>query len=191
MLFRSGLRVGDRLAIHLGNRVEFIDVLLAAVKLGVLLVPVNILYREREIAHILGDAEPVAVVTSADLAGYLPSLTPAWDIDAAAVEAASYSSDRVRATLDGESPALIVYTSGTTGRSKGAVLTHNNCLANTSTLITCWHLTHRDRYLAVLPLFHVHGLGNGVFCWLASGSRMRLVERFEIARAAEIGRAHV
>ena len=64
----------------------------------------------------------------------------------------------------------IVYTSGTTGRSKGAVLTHNNFAANAAALLTCWRITSADRYLAVLPLFHVHGLGNGV-CALA---RLRL-----------------
>ena len=181
-----GLRAGDRLAIHLSNRVEFIDVLLACVKLGVIVVPINILYREREIAHILHDAEPSAVVTSATLAEFLPVGTTTWDVDAVVLQSAEHSSDRVRSALDGESTALIVYTSGTTGRSKGAVLTHNNCLANTANLLTCWHLTSADRFLAVLPLFHVHGLGNGVFSWLTSGSRMRLLERFEASRAQAV-----
>ena len=64
-LFESrGLRAGDRLAIHLANRIEFVDVLLACLRLGVVLVPINVLYREREIAHILADAAPAAVVTT-------------------------------------------------------------------------------------------------------------------------------
>lgn len=66
------------------------------------------------------------------------------------------------------------------------MLTHNNFLTNTANLIACWQITAADRYLAVLPLFHVHGLGNGVCVWLASGCRMRLVERFEHARAAAL-----
>ena len=73
-----------------------------------------------------------------------------------------------RPAIDGDAPAAIVYTSGTTGRSKGAVLTHNNFAANAAALVTCWRITSADRYLAVLPLFHVHGLGNGVCAWLAS-----------------------
>jgi malonyl-CoA/methylmalonyl-CoA synthetase len=91
-----------------------------------------------------------------------------------------------RLVLDGDAPAAIVYTSGTTGRSKGAVLSHNNFLANTTSIVSCWRITDRDRYLAVLPLFHVHGLGNGVCSWLASGCRMRLVDRFDHRRAAEL-----
>ncbi len=61
-------------------------------------------------------------------------------------------------------------------------------LANTVNLVTCWRITASDRYLAVLPLFHVHGLANGLMTWLASGCRMRLVERFDAQRAAELVR---
>src|SRR5262249_20725125 len=81
--------------------------------------------------------------------------------------------------LDGDDPALIIYTSGTTGSAKGAVLTHNSLAANGVTLTTVWRISETDRYLAMLPLFHVHGLGNGIHAWLISGCRMRLVERFD------------
>jgi malonyl-CoA/methylmalonyl-CoA synthetase len=85
--------------------------------------------------------------------------------------------------MTGRTPAAIVYTSGTTGRAKGAVLTHGNLAANARTLVEAWRMTAADRYLAVLPLFHVHGLGNGVCSWLASGCRMRLADRFEHDKA--------
>ena len=87
--------------------------------------------------------------------------------------------------LDGDSPAAIVYTSGTTGTSKGAILTHNNFAANALNLLACWQITEADRFLLALPLFHVHGLANGLHCWLMSGFRMRLLERFEHQKAAE------
>jgi malonyl-CoA/methylmalonyl-CoA synthetase len=79
---------------------------------------------------------------------------------------------------EGDSPAALVYTSGTTGRSKGAILTHNNFAANAVNLLTCWQMTAADRLLLALPLFHVHGLGNGLHTWLACGYRVRLLERF-------------
>jgi malonyl-CoA/methylmalonyl-CoA synthetase len=79
---------------------------------------------------------------------------------------------------EGDSPAALVYTSGTTGRSKGAILTHNNFAANAVNLVTCWQMTAADRLLLSLPLFHVHGLGNGLHTWLACGHRLRLLERF-------------
>ena len=155
-----GFVKGDRLCVYLANRIELIDLFLACVKLGVIFVPINILYREREIAHITGDAEPRAVVTADEL----------------------FSSDdaqRPEAQLDGSTPAAIIYTSGTTGASKGAVLTHDNFLANTVNILTCWQISDRDRFLLPLPLFHIHALGNGLHAWLGSGCRMRLLERFD------------
>ena len=157
-----GFTKDDRLCVYLGNRIELIDIYLACVKLGVVFVPINILYRDREIAHITNDAEPRLTITEAEL----PQLT-------------SDREDRPIADLDGGTPAAIIYTSGTTGASKGAALTHNNFAANAVNLLTTWQITDRDRFLLALPLFHIHALGNGLHCWLASGCRMRLLERFD------------
>jgi malonyl-CoA/methylmalonyl-CoA synthetase len=161
-----GLARGDRVAVYLANRIELIDIYLACAKLGVIFVPVNILYRDREIAHITNDAEPRFVITESEL----PALF---------AEAANARSDRPNEDLDGDTPAAIIYTSGTTGASKGAVLTHNNFLANAINLLTMWQISEGDRFLLALPLFHIHALGNGLHCWLGSGCRMRLLERFD------------
>jgi malonyl-CoA/methylmalonyl-CoA synthetase len=186
LLRARGLRGGDRLAFLLPNRVEVIDLWLACSRLGIVVVPINVLYREREIRHILGDAEPIAVVTSAALAGALPEGTARWDVAALTAEASGPPAASPTVIVDADTPAALVYTSGTTGASKGAVLTHGNFVANALALTECWRITSADRYLAALPLFHVHGLGNGLHCWLASGCHMRLVERFDHARAAEL-----
>jgi malonyl-CoA/methylmalonyl-CoA synthetase len=77
-----------------------------------------------------------------------------------------------------------VYTSGTTGQPKGAVLTRNNLAANAENLVTCWKISQNDRLLLALPLFHVHGLANGLHCWLSSGCRLRLETRFDHTAAA-------
>ena len=198
VLESRGLRAGDRLAVQLPNRVEFLEVFLACLRLGVTFVPVNVLYREREVRHIVGDAEPAAVVTTPALAGLVPGGTPTWDVDLlAALSCRGASGDEGSAEaanpsgpvqpeslgMTAATPAAIVYTSGTTGRAKGAVLSHGNLAANARALVEAWRITAEDRYLAVLPLFHVHGLGNGVCSWLASGCRMRLVERFEHDKA--------
>jgi malonyl-CoA/methylmalonyl-CoA synthetase len=186
LLTGRGLSRGDRLGFFLPNCVEFIDLFLACVKLGVIVVPINVLYREREITHILTDAEPKAVATTAELAPFLPANTPSWDIAELSTAASAQDAARVRTPLDGDDPTAIVYTSGTTGRSKGAILTHNNFAANAVNIAACWRITESDRYLAVLPLFHVHGLGNGLHAWLTAGCRMRMVERFDISRAADL-----
>jgi malonyl-CoA/methylmalonyl-CoA synthetase len=186
LLRARGLQAGDRLAVQLANRLEFLDLYLGCLRLGAVFVPINVLYREREVAHIVADAEPRAVVTTPELAPLVPAGTAAWDVDELAKAGASRVSEAAGAGAPGgdapgdEAPAAIVYTSGTTGRAKGAVLTHGNLAANALTLVDAWRITAADRYLAVLPLFHVHGLGNGVGCWLASGCRMRLVERFDV-----------
>ena len=183
VLRRRGLTAGDRVAVYLPNRVEFVDLFLACIRSGLVLVPINVLYREREIAHIVADAEPALIVSNTDQRAFFPEGSPFVDVGDLVGEAAATEPAIDRPPLDGDAPAAIVYTSGTTGRSKGAVLTHNNLAANATALVTCWRITSDDRYLAVLPLFHVHGLGNGICSWLISGCRMRLVERFEAARA--------
>lgn len=185
LLASRGLKTGDRLCVYLANCVEMIDLYLACVKLGVIFVPINILYRERELAHILADAEPAAIVSATELQipGHIWNL-PLWKPADLTLEAAAFPNLRPRVTLDGDAPAGIIYTSGTTGVSKGAVLTHNNFAANALNLLACWQISRTDRFLLTLPLFHVHGLGNGLHCWLISGCRMRLLERFEHQKAA-------
>jgi malonyl-CoA/methylmalonyl-CoA synthetase len=176
-LRERGIGPGDRLCVYLANCVEMIDLYLACLKLGAIFVPINILYRDREIAHIVEDAEPKAVVTR----GALETNAPVWRVSELPGDAPPLD---VRAELDGAAPAALVYTSGTTGASKGAILTHNNFAANAINLLTCWQMTPADRLLLALPLFHVHALGNGLHCWLIGGFRMSLLERFERERAA-------
>src|SRR5471030_626742 len=180
LLARRGLKAGDRLSVYLANCVEIIDIYLACVKLGVIFVPINILYRGREIAHILSDAEPRAVIAES----VIESPVPVWTRSDVIQGAASMPDERPSAALHGDSPVGIIYTSGTTGVSKGAILTHNNFAVNALNLLTCWQIAEADRLLLALPLFHVHGLGNGIHCWLMSGCRMRLLERFEHQKAA-------
>jgi len=184
LLRQRGLAAGDRLAFFLANRIEIIDLWLAGVKLGLIIVPINVLYRERELKHILADAEPFAVVTSRDLAAFVPEGVQRWDVDELTAEAATFPAERIAVEATADTPVSLIYTSGTTGASKGAVLTQGNFASNAGALISAWRFTAADRYLCTLPLFHVHGLANGIHCWLASGCHLRLTERFEHAKAA-------
>jgi malonyl-CoA/methylmalonyl-CoA synthetase len=173
VLAARGVGRGERLCVHLSNSVEMIELFLACVKCGVIFVPINILYREREVAHIVCDAQPKMFI---DGANFLEIMSEAARLGEQA---------RTPILLDGDDTAALVYTSGTTGTSKGAVLTHNNFAANALNLITCWQITRGDRLLPPLPLFHVHGLANGLCCWLISGCRLRLLERFEHQKGIE------
>ena len=180
LLAARGLKPGDRICVYLVNSIETIDFFLACAKLGLVFVPINILYRDREISHILGDAEPSAVVTDAKIDTSLP----VWTRAELARDAEKMPIARPAASFDDQHAAGIIYTSGTTGASKGAVLSHRNFSANALTLLDAWQITDADRLLLALPLFHIHGLGNGLCCWLASGCRMRLLERFEHQKAS-------
>ena len=183
-LAARGVVAGDRLCVHLANGVGFIDLFLACTRRGVIMVPINILYRVLELQHIVADAEPKATVVHAGSDAAYPAGATLWTIDELEAAAASQSPRRPASEADDRSPALIIYTSGTTGKAKGAVLTHGNLIANGKVLVDAWRITDADRYLAVLPLFHVHGLANGVHSWLISGCRMRLCERFDQKEAA-------
>ena len=191
VLADRGIARGSRLAFLLPNRVAIIDLWLACVKLGAIVVPINVLYQSREIAHIVGDAEPVAVVTTADRVDNFASGVETWDVedldrDARALTAVFARPAIVHDTVcHADTPLALVYTSGTTGASKGAILTHGNFAANALVLTAAWAMNATDRLLNTLPLFHVHGLGNALHCWLLSGCHMKLVTRFEAARAAE------
>lgn len=178
-LLSKSLVSGDRICVYLENCVEMIDLYLACVKTGIIFVPVNILYKEREITHILNDANPKLLIADVPVPGDFPALQLSDLIQ----ELKNHSNIAVKIRTTGDSPAALVYTSGTTGASKGAILTHNNFISNGLNLITCWQITDNDRFLLALPLFHVHSLANGVHCWLMSGCTMRLLVRFEHQKA--------
>lgn len=145
----------------------------------------NILYRDRELGHIIRDADPVAVVAQSLKEAAVPAGSKVWTVAELRADAATRPVTLDGSNVCGKTPALIVYTSGTTGTPKGAVLTHNNLAFNATTLVDYWRVTDRDRFFLTLPLFHLHGLGMGLHCWLASGCLMRLQERFDHQTAAQ------
>ena len=185
LLRARGLKPGDRLAFFLQNRPEVIDLWLAAAKTGLTLVPVNVLYRERELRHLLADSAPTAIVTSRDLGEFIPAgIARTWDVDELNQAARSLSPERTISPSTAETPLALIYTSGTTGASKGAVLTHGNFLSNGAALTSAWKFSPADRLLCALPLFHVHGLANAIHCWLLSSCHLVLAERFDHTQAA-------
>lgn len=177
-LRESGFERADRLAVYLPNCVELIAAYIGCVKAAIIFTPINVLYREREIEHIVDDAEPKALLTNRELSANVPSGSNVWCAEDVMADVGQRPADFSAEGVEGDSLAALVYTSGTTGRSKGAALTHNNFAANATALNTCWRMSAQDRMLLALPLFHVHGLGNGLHTWLSSGYRVRLLERF-------------
>ncbi len=184
-LVGRGLRSGDRIALFCENRLAFVYAYLAALRLGAIVVPVNVLYRASDLAHVLNDADVALVLASAETAPHLAQLNAPPVVTAEAIEA--WADDRATVPLalpvlpEPDAPALIVYTSGTTGRSKGAVLTHANLAAIAAQVVTAWRWTARDTLAIALPLFHVHGLCAALNGTLTCGGRLLLAKRFDAA----------
>jgi malonyl-CoA/methylmalonyl-CoA synthetase len=193
-LAAQGLGKGDRVAFFLGNRAEFVIAYLAVIRLGAVMVPINLAYRRREIAHMLQDAEPRMMITERSLLPILDeleegdrrSLERVLLAEELAEELAGLRADPGRLNppvVGGSDAAMLLYTSGTTGRSKGAIITHDNVLATVTGLLAAWAWEPADALLLTLPLFHTHGLVVGLHCALAAGATVLLRRRFAAAEA--------
>jgi malonyl-CoA/methylmalonyl-CoA synthetase len=191
-LAAQGLEKGDRVAFFLGNRPEFVIAYLAVIRLGAVMVPINLAYRQREIVHMLGDAEPRLLITERSL---LPILDELEERDRRSLQRVILAEelDDLEADAEGlawpvvggSDPAMLLYTSGTTGRSKGAVITHDNVLATMTGLLAAWAWEPADALLLTLPLFHTHGLVVGLHCALAAGATVLLRRRFDAAEVVD------
>ncbi|QUH03087.1 long-chain-fatty-acid--CoA ligase [Saccharopolyspora erythraea] len=195
-----GVRPGDRIAVMCLNGLEAVETYLASVRLGAICVPVNFRLVAGEVAYLLGDCEPAAVVADADLAPTVDAALAAApsahtclligghgdrDYERAVRES---TPDIPEATVDIQDPAFIMYTSGTTGRPKGAVLTHSNLLMHAFSSITHLGAPADDRVgLSGAPLFHIAGLG-AVSTNLLLGGRSVLVRsgRFDPAEMVDL-----
>lgn len=186
----AGLLRGDRILMSASASVDLVVAHVAALRAGLVVVPMNGAYREREVAHIVGDARPAAaVVDDFDRARWIAAAAPQVLILGPSVELP----DGDAPTLDASVPddlALLGYTSGTTGAPKGAMLTHGNLLATVEALRIAWRWTGDDRLVLALPLFHAHGLCVGLHGTLLCGGSAVLLPRFDIDSVLDSARDH-
>ena len=176
---RAGLQAGDRVVMSAATSVELVVAHVAALRSGLVVVPVNGAYRGREIRHIVDDCAPASCVVDADRTDlFAEAVTAGCVVTTAAVDLPDGDAPALdRATSD--DVALLCYTSGTTGAPKGAMLTHGNALASCEALRLAWRWTAADRLVLALPLFHVHGLGVGLHGTLLCGASAVLLPRFD------------
>lgn len=163
-LAERGVGMGDRVALLMTNRPEFVDVMLAANALGAIAVPLNFRLAPGEVAYVLEDSGAALVVADAPLAPLAraanadPLLVVGEDYDSAV---ASASDTLPHVEIDENDVAVIMYTSGTTGRPKGAMLTHLNLLMQAITIIRTSKVFDTDEVVLInVPLFHIAGVGN-------------------------------
>lgn len=183
-----GGRTGERIVVQVEKSPENVLLYLAAQRLGMVYVPLNTAYTAGELEYFLGDAEPVIVVCRpADeagvraLAGRARVVTLGTDatgslLDDIPTEVAPVA-ERAPSDL-----AAILYTSGTTGRSKGAMLTHGNLLSNAETLHALWRWSEEDVLIHILPIYHVHGLFVAIHGALLAGATVLFHRGFDPAR---------
>lgn len=181
VLKNHGVGVGDRVVVQAAKSPQCLALYLATIRIGAVYVPLNTAYTSDELAYFLQDAQPqlfvggeaheaiASLTLQADGSGTFPTA-----VDAEQATAPIHPSDT-------DTLAAILYTSGTTGRSKGAMLSHGNLLSNARALSEAWGWRHDDVLLHALPIFHVHGLFIASHCALLNGSAIEWMEKFDPA----------
>lgn len=192
-----GLQPGGRIAVQVDKSPEALLLYLASLRAGTVFLPLNPAYTQQEVEYFLNDAQPglfvcrpqfrEAALLLAAQSGVAHTLVLDENGRGSVIDLAAAQPD-VFETVQRhpEDMAAILYTSGTTGRSKGAMLTHGNLKSNAEALCQAWQFTGDDVLLHMLPIFHIHGLFVACNCTLLAGSAMLFEPRFEAQRAIEL-----
>jgi malonyl-CoA/methylmalonyl-CoA synthetase len=187
------LPAGSRVAVQTEKSIEAVMLYLAVLRAGFVYLPLNTAYQAAEVTHFVRDAEPAVVVCSGRNFGWFSQLafvagvTHVFTLDddhgGSLLQRAAHHGDQHEAAQREDSDlAVILYTSGTTGRSKGAMLTHGNMLSNAATLQSFWRWQPDDVLIHALPMFHIHGLFVALNGALLNGSTLRWLAKFDAAR---------
>lgn len=190
VLSGAGVVAGDRVAMQTEKSVEALALYLGCLRMGALFLPLNTAYTAAELDYFLSDAQPRVAVCTPGAEPALRALAETKDITLFTLDAAGGGSLAERAATaadDFESVpcgpddlAAMLYTSGTTGRSKGAMLSHDNLLSNADALVETWRFTSDDTLLHALPIFHAHGLFVAANVLLRVGGRMIFLPKFDL-----------
>ena len=194
-LVSAGCVAGDRVAAQVEKSATAVCLYLACLRAGLVYLPLNTGYQQRELSYFLTDAKPRVVVCSPDAMGSISAIaTPKMRVFTLDDRDQGSLINEIRSCFEDFKPvpvqegdlAAILYTSGTTGRSKGAMLTHGNLASNALTLAEYWGFSAADVLYHALPIYHVHGLFVAIHCVLLSGSRMWFCPRFDVKEALEL-----
>jgi len=183
VLAAAGIGRGDRVAVLLGNHASYLEAVFACARLGAIVVPLNNRLAPPELDVQLRDCSAVGLLAEAELAEKVPA-PPRFVLAADAYEdAIAAAPAQPVAEVSPDDPLMILYTSGTTGRPKGALLPHRKTLYNSLNAEIFFRLTPEDRVLVALPLFHSFGLNILSLPMLHVGGRVILQRRFDPERA--------
>ena len=188
VLADHGAKPGERVVVQVQKSPQALALYLACLRAGVILVPLNTAYTVAEVDYFIGDAKPTLIVGDGALTDRLETIAGERGMTLLTLDADGSGTLSTKAESAEELPVVprtaedlvaILYTSGTTGRSKGAMLSHENLLSNARSLVEGWRFTDRDVLLHALPIFHSHGLFVAINVTLAAGGSMIFVPRFD------------
>jgi malonyl-CoA/methylmalonyl-CoA synthetase len=201
VLTALGVTAGDRVAAQVPKSIEALMLYLAALRVGAVFLPLNTGYTPAEVETFLVDAGPRLFVCDPDAAAELRPVAEragarletlgVWrspDISAGTLADSGLAASTSFSTVprNADDLAALLYTSGTTGRSKGAMLTHENLRSNAEALMVIWHFTATDALLHALPIFHTHGLFVATNITLLAGCRMLFLPRFDVDEVLDL-----
>jgi len=185
-LVAAGCEPGDRVAVQVDKPWQVLPLYLGTLRAGLVYLPLNSAYQRGELEYFFADASPRVIVCAPERLGTIETIShgaTVLTLDAnggelwARAQASSATFKTVQRAPD--DLAAILYTSGTTGRSKGAMLTHRNLASNAVTLVSAWGFTRGDVLIHALPIYHVHGLFVALHCALLSGCRVLWMAKFD------------
>jgi malonyl-CoA/methylmalonyl-CoA synthetase len=190
LLLKHGLKPGDRVAVQASKTIEMVILYGATIQAGGVFLPLNTDYQEEEISYFINDACPKIFVCDSQKLRDLNSITNQVDSKILTLDQDGQGSLHSQAnllskkftTVDRKPNDLValLYTSGTTGRSKGAMLTQNNLLSNAIALKNLWKVNEEDTLIHALPIFHTHGLFVALNTALLAGSQVNFITKFKI-----------
>ena len=189
VLANAGVQPGDRVVVQAPKLVDTIALYGAAVQTGAIYLPLNTAYTQSELRYFIEDATPKLVVCDArdmtDLSGICGNDTHVMTLakdGTGSLSTGANACDTSFPTVsrDPDDLAALLYTSGTTGRSKGAMLSHKNLLSNAQSLTDLWQISSNDRLIHALPIFHTHGLFVALNTSLLAGAQVRLMAAFDL-----------
>ena len=197
LLAASGIAPGDRVAVQVEKSPQAVFLYLACLRAGAVYLPLNTSYTCEEADYFLGDAQPKAMVCAPERHNEMTDLSHTHDIPNLFTLSPEGEGDLIEkcralspafATVprSGDDLAAMLYSSGTTGKPKGVMLTQRNLSSNAKTLVEAWGFTERDVLLHALPIFHVHGLFVALHCALLSRARVLFLPRFEAAQVCSL-----